>query len=191
MPIFIQWKWQEKTETFLLILHFDADGSKPNLRNRNMAFWSSKDIEGERELGRNDAYYFPAKHREFFQRALCMRAMGDVSAITTRNVQTWAPTHVELGLMQELLSYANIINGFKIGIREELRKKLEVFFRNKNQEMVEYVKSYFSLVHDLPHKAFLFAAEEDSKKRNYVTICTELCPEYLEHLRAIVKPYMS
>lgn len=39
--------------------------------------------------------------------------------------RTWAPSHPELVLLTELLSYANRINGFKEFEKGELRAKLE------------------------------------------------------------------
>ena len=43
-----------------------------------------------------------------------------------RTVTTWAPTHIEIGLMAELLTYANIINGLKLNQRIELKPKLDM-----------------------------------------------------------------
>ena len=34
MPVFVEWKWIEKTETFLAVFHFWDDGNKQNLRMR-------------------------------------------------------------------------------------------------------------------------------------------------------------
>jgi hypothetical protein len=41
---------------------------------------------------------------------------------------TWAPSHIELGMLSELLMYANIIGGLSETARKELRKKLEVAY---------------------------------------------------------------
>jgi hypothetical protein len=112
LPIYAQWKWNEKTETFLLIFHLDparldADGHKPNLRIREMNF---SDFPESDKI----EFYVPCRHYSKFSEG------------KNRNVVTWAPSPVETGLLQELLSYANIINGFKLPIKLELRQKLEV-----------------------------------------------------------------
>jgi len=38
---------------------------------------------------------------------------------------TWAPSHVELGMLGELLRYANIVDGLKESEKRELRDVLE------------------------------------------------------------------
>jgi hypothetical protein len=115
MPVFFQWEWQENTQTFLLIFHFDADGSKPNLRKQEMTF---SDFKG--------------MHTAFIYLPLDFQASEEFKASTMdskrRSVITWAPSHVEVASMMELLSYANIINGFKKDVRSELRSKLEIGF---------------------------------------------------------------
>ena len=40
-------------------------------------------------------------------------------------VTTWAPSHLELGLLSEILAYANLINGLKLTEKRKLRDKLE------------------------------------------------------------------
>jgi hypothetical protein len=32
MPVFVEWRWREKTKSFLLIFHFYDDFSRTNLR---------------------------------------------------------------------------------------------------------------------------------------------------------------
>ena len=41
------------------------------------------------------------------------------------NLMTWAPSHVELGLLGEILRYANIIDGLRETEKKELKYKLQ------------------------------------------------------------------
>lgn len=79
MPVCVQWKWINRTKSFLVIFHFIDDSSRPNLR-------MSKEYS---------------------------------------NLMTWAPSHVELGLLSEILKFANIINGLSASQKSELKYKLQ------------------------------------------------------------------
>lgn len=175
MPIFFQWKWQENTETFLLIFHFDADGSKPNLRKREMAF---------RDPLQNSTLFF-------YTPLDLLEGDEEIKDSRRRTVVTWAPSHVEAGLISEMLSYANIINGFKKNTKDELRSKLEMAIMDDFREEDPY-NNYQSLKNMLKDKVYLFGFEKNYKNDKYnLVFCTELCPEYINYLKCILKPYMA
>lgn len=47
MPTLVQWKWKERTRSFLVIFHFYDDYSKPNTRFKKRKF-KDKKFEFER-----------------------------------------------------------------------------------------------------------------------------------------------
>jgi hypothetical protein len=196
MPIFIQWKWQEHTQTFLLIIHFDADGSKPNLRKREM-FFSPNNGAPLRLCFPFDWVYKDEK----------------CSTYMKRSVTTWAPTHVEIGLLSELLAYANIINGLKPWKREELKSGLDVLSigidmannfmkRIKEAGSTEALKELEQVpngieeepikrfVKSCGNKAYFFGAETNYKSGEIESLFGfELSQEYIEYLKKLLKPY--
>lgn len=136
MTIYLQWKWIEKTETFLLLLHFDADSStkSKNLRIEPKLFWSSESLKDEELKKLSDGYYFPEYLKDKVKAV--MGAFGDTSTIKVRNVITWAPTHVEIGILSELLCYANILNGLKKEQRRTLRTGLQFWVEEEIKEFM-------------------------------------------------------
>lgn len=139
MPIYVKWKWQEQTKSFLVIFRFIDDFSKPNLRIKQ----------------------YPKSHR------------ADV---------TWAPSHIELGLLSELLRYANIIGGLSETTRRELRKKLEVIYMDKYRMFID--EESLIQLDQIPNKPHIIYVGEGLDLWVYV------CPEYLEYFRKILKPYL-
>jgi hypothetical protein len=129
MPIFVQWKWQEKTKSFLVIFHFFDDYSKPNLRIK-------KDLK------------YPKI--------------------------TWSPSHVELALFSELLSYANIIDGLTETEKRKLKAKLTGISPKMQEELGEAYNPEL-----LP----------DEELREYI-MRPKLCLDYIEYLRKVLKPYL-
>lgn len=89
MPVFVQWKWKEETKTFLVIFYFYDDFSKPNLRVR-------KYEKGHLLMLTPSEIFTPSKAW-----------------------MTWAPSHPEMALLTQLLTYANIINGLKEDKKDE------------------------------------------------------------------------
>jgi hypothetical protein len=173
LPIYAQWKWVEKTQTFLLVLHLDADGSKPNLRSREMTFSKPSRI-------RKMFWYEPF---ESYKRE------EDLD-FKKRTVLTWAPTHVEAGLLSELLGYANIINCLKSITKEELRPKLEFDFINS--EDLESMKNGLDVLEkEFPdEKSRLFGIDKDYRDNKNLTFLTfELCEEYINYLKKVLEKY--
>jgi hypothetical protein len=95
---------------------------------------------------------------------------------------TWAPSHIELGMLSELLMYANIIGGLSETARKQLRKKLEVAYNVRGALHIDQ-ESLIQL-DKIPDKTHIIAVgEKESEFWAY------MCPEYLEHVKSILKPY--
>jgi len=117
---------------------------------------------------------------------------------------TWAPSHPELGLLSELLCYANIINGLKETEKRKLRKDLEVAV----DEGHGVLRLYWDPIKDLlemPNKVLLFEMKDvalflssriirELKKERVekdFLCCIELCPEYIKYLKTVLKPHLK
>jgi hypothetical protein len=109
MPVFVEWKWQERFKSFLVIFHFHDDFSRPDLRVKK------------------------------YEKGLLFMAKYSKVLSARKAWMPWAPSHPELELLTELLSYANRINGLKEFEKGELRAKLEgVRKGDYDPETVEY-----------------------------------------------------
>jgi len=138
MPILVQWKWKERTKSFLVIFHFFDDYSNHNLR-----------IKKKPELWKR---LYPQKEAWM----------------------TWAPSHVELGMLGELLRYANIVDGLKESEKRELRDVLEGLSSDSIYDISFEV---------LPEGKQLVASSEH--------LVVELCTEYIDYLKRVLKPYLK
>ncbi len=161
MPVFVEWQWKERTKSFLVIFHFYDDFSRPNLRIR--------------------------KYEK-----------GELFTITPSGIleprkawMTWASSHQELALLSDILSYANIINGLKEFEKRSLRAKLEGEREVKSENGKE--KHYLKLDKMLMDKKTVFYIEcrKPMHKMHIVHCCAELCPEYIDYLKKISKPYLK
>jgi hypothetical protein len=145
MPIFVEWKWQENTRSFIVIFHFIDDYTKSNLRITKTGFWV--DILKEKSV-RNKAW------------------------------MTWAPSHVELAMLADLLHIANIVDGLQDSIKRKLRRFLDGSWQTTEeakewlQVFPEGVKAWIPPTEDLP-------------------LVAQLCEEYIEYLNKVVKPYIN
>jgi len=177
MPILVQWKWEERTKTFLVIFHLYDDYSQPNIRLKKKTFKGGKSEFGSPTI-------------------------------------TWAPSHLESGLLGELLSYANIINGLKEGEKRELRRDLEVAVKEENGYLRLYAYPIKNLLES--HKVLLFETPDDCvfirhmdwidestepkmygedyekkiKGKDWF-FCAELSPEYINYLKKALQPYLK
>ena len=88
-------------------------------------------------------------------------------------VMTWAPSHYEIALLADILQYANIINGLK----EEKKRKL------MHNLLIE---SPWDLSAEL-QKKILFGLDENGEP----FMAVELCPEYIEYLKKILKSLLD
>jgi len=92
---------------------------------------------------------------------------------------TWAPSHVELGLLGELLRYANIVDGLSETEKGKLRNVLEG----------KAFEDIWSLRNELPEDKIIFLDYEPVTGESIFVV--ELCIEYVDYLRKLLKPYIS
>lgn len=180
MPILVQWKWKEKTKSFLVIFHFFDDYSKPNLRVKKMRFEGSEP----------PYIYVPQDFSSTTGRS-----------IKTRPVMTWAPSHVETGLLGELLRYANVVGGLNEAEKKKLRRKLEVIYDvpEKVEKRIKYNRHAYEkwkkeILDELSgiDMEFHLGCREIGKGGEVETVfCVELCSEYIEYLKKLLKPYLK
>lgn len=165
MPVFVEWKWQE-TKSFLVIFHFYDDFSRTNLRMR-------KFDKGRLVMLTSSAILEPQKAW-----------------------MTWSPSHLEIALLSELLSYANIINGLKESRRNEIRLELEgklellrCGFYNTPLDAImnEEPQSLFDNISRMPDKKIVIYPTDSGELSSFV----ELCPEYIDYLKKLLKPYLK
>jgi hypothetical protein len=109
-----------------------------------------------------------------------------------RTVLTWAPSHPETALLSELLHWANIINGFKLPIKLSLRRFLEIMlpYEIGTNEDENFLEGFVILEEEISCKKMLFGVETHEKKILSFVFCFELCNEYFDYLKRIIKPYM-
>jgi hypothetical protein len=172
MPVFVEWQWQERTKTFLVIFHLNDDFSTPNVRVNKY------------EIGRKEAQI--------------LTPIGEHTTLRAPEAWvTWAPSHVETGLLMEILSYANIVNGLKTKEKMELKPLLEV--RRKAIGRCPVCKQL--LPHICTHETGILRelVERDKKWVAYAnkpeedqefSFCASLCPEYIGYIRELLKPYV-
>lgn len=164
MPIFVQWKWVRRTKTFLVIFHFYDDFSRPNLR-----------LKTQNTLGKLIHRVSDVEHLEHLY----------PQTVTT---MTWAPSHVELGLLGELLRYANIIDGLDESEKTDLKDKLvgvQTTFQSEDGKYYEW-----KIVKNEKIRKLKFYVSPDVKKKEWA-FCCELHPEYIDYLRNLLKPYLK
>ncbi len=208
MAIYVQWEWQEDTKTFLLILHFDAEFSKRirNLRVERRALWDSSYGYGE-NFHENEIVSLSAEDVDSIKQTpeATLKKVGDFSRLRYTSVITWSPSHVEVGVVGELLCQANLINGYKEERRMRLRPYLE-FWTDKEEER-RWREKYENLAGsrhppelpdtwykqlealDLLKEALGFKKLLVLKRSEQSPLCAELCPEYLDYLKLILEKH--
>ncbi len=140
----------------------------------------------------NVQFYTPSENLDFY------RSVSEVwKDSKVRTITTWAPSHVEIGLLSELLAYANIINGFKVWEREKLIPHLDI----SKTVFEEYLKTTTIAEDEDPldnfmkycsEKTFLLGREFNYKlQRNESLFCFELSQDYIGYLKEVLKPYMK
>jgi len=178
MPIFVEWKWVEKTKTFLAVFHFWDDEKKTNLRMR---------LEKEYEAFETCAYNDSGEEEgEFVPIETFPGLSGGPGDSKTRAYLSWAPSHPEFCLLTELLTYANLLNGMKINDKEKFRPMLQGKTGKQEIEGHEYISFQISskLLHSmLKGRMISFAGQRG--------ISFEVCLEYVEYLRELLKPYLQ
>ena len=110
---------------------------------------------------------------------------------------TWAPSHPELALLSELLHYANRINGLK----EEQKNKIRLDLEGKrflHYSGFESTPLDEFMVAESQPKALLRGISYTSDRKLVIyptdsgelSSFAELCPEYIDFLKSILKPYL-
>jgi len=175
MPIFVEWKWVEKTKTFLAIFHFWDDEKRKNLRMRleedgfETCVYAGSDEEEEGNLIPIDT--------------LPHYILGYPK---TKAYLSWAPSHPEFCFLTEILTYANLLNGMKTNEREKFKSKLQGKALKENREGKAY--TYFEidskLFHSIPEGAMVSFAGQDG-------ISFEVSLEYVEYLRELLRIYLQ
>lgn len=185
MPILVQWKWQEKSKTFLVIFHFYDDFSKPNLRCKM-------------ERIADKAVYSVQSGVDFrlaTKKLIHPRARDNFDTAIPKPVLTWAPSHVELGYLSEILRYANIIDGLDKNQKENLRPFLaaESFEYDVEQQYIDGFcanKKLEKLRDVLFEKRELFCFEKENDEIEFIFRGIELCLEYIDYLGEILKLFL-
>jgi len=168
MPVFVQWKWNQNTKSFLVVFYFIDDFSQPNLR-----------IKTYKRIKRT---IVPVK----------IQGRDVIREGKEQAIMTWAPSHVEMGLLLELLLYANIINGLSERDKIELKEKLLGLHAVYNEEGdVTYE------IDEQVTENFVFYLEFDRKLLKGRPVVMEkycmpqLCWKYIEYLREVLRLYTS
>jgi hypothetical protein len=162
MPVYVRWQWKEKTRTFLVIFYFYDDLIKSNLRFRPSTVTKSGKL-----LVLEDAENNPD--------------------VKPQPVMTWAPTHVEIALLGDVLRYANIIDGLSEVEKRILRNKLEIESSEKDRYVIDataYWEDFFKGVPAGLHM-IAFAGRDD-----WYLGC-ELDEKYIKYLAKTLEPYLK
>ncbi|MGD0449449.1 MAG: hypothetical protein ABSA79_00150 [Candidatus Bathyarchaeia archaeon] len=198
MTIYVQWKWQEDTETFLIIFHFDADFVGENLRIASRAFLNTKNTPTDDQRYKKRYYYFDANLVGGLQSYPLSQKIGDVSKVKVRNVITWSPSHVDVALLMDVLGLSNIINGFKKQRLRTLRTRLEFWVKKEDRHMpsssmenntlVESGKATAKLRNMLgEERKYLVGFPDKPGVNQGLEYSCELCPEYINYLKDVIK----
>jgi hypothetical protein len=154
MPIFVEWKWIEKTQTLLAIFHFWDDGQKENLRMR------VKEYDFETLVFADyDKKYF-ASNEEFT--SIITAPEYGLAYPRTNAYMSWAPSHAEFCLLTEVLTYANLINGLKPYLRRKVKEKLQgrITRYNKDGKILTDISIHSELLIAMPDKAIVSFAHQ-------------------------------
>lgn len=98
---------------------------------------------------------------------------------------TWAPSHVELGLLSELLRYANIVNGLNESIKTKMRAELEVIFQDKNR-LVVTPQSMIDIDRETRDENCIIHVGDIDEWDFWAPVC----PAYIDYLKEVLKPYL-
>jgi len=182
MPIFVQWKWIERTNpSFLVIFHFYDDFSRSNLRIKKYSP-TSITYEDQGITYTDSSYPMIITHKDLSE--------GE-TIIPQKAWMTWAPSHLELALLSELLSYANMINGLKATEKRKLKNKLEAKVDTILPCGREAYYIHPDIVKGIGEDKKIAICDESLTKQQEAFICVELCSEYIDCLKRVLKPYIS
>jgi hypothetical protein len=180
MPIFVEWKWIERTQTLLVVFHFWDNNQKENLRMRikEYDYEQIADADWEKESSASDD--------EFTSIVTCPEASFGQKYPKTGAYLSWAPSHPEFCLLTEVLTYANLINGLRPHLRRKIREKLQ-------GRLTKYVseydgKTYVSI--SLHSELIEFLSTDSIVSFSHQTgVSFEVRLEYIEYLRKLMKEF--
>jgi hypothetical protein len=177
MPIFVQWKWVERTRTFLAIFHFIDDYAQSNIRIRRRKV-------AKKVIGCPRWILYPSNEEidDFLKEEKYLESNS--------LAMSWAASHVEIGLLGELLRYANIIDGLDASQKRSLRRKLEIHV-DLDEERSEFFEEEFTTVSKRLRNRILTLFERDKTGERLCSFCYRLCSEYIDYLKEILKPYLQ
>lgn len=166
MPVFVEWRWKEETKTFLVIFHFYDDFSRTNLR-----------VNSTPEKNRLTLFKFVGGDDPF-------------DPVETKGAWlTWSPSHVDLALVVELLTYSNIINGFKEARKRSLIEHLEFISRrgtlnevSGEVERADWIK--IGAMHNVVGCEKKLATYSEN---GHSYAMAELCPEYIAYIKELAE----
>ena len=162
MPVFVEWKWIDRTKTLLTIFHFYDDFSKRNLRLVKL----------------DNTKIFSTE--------------GDLKA--KRDWVSWAPSHPEIALLMQLLSYANIINGLKPTEKKKLWFELEGRERLPRKQDLQFAVSPHIVSEKIgKDKKVVFYVDYREREQGFLPThtCVELSTEYIDFLRKKLNRYLK
>jgi len=107
-----------------------------------------------------------------------------------RAMLTWAPSHVETGLLSEILGYANLINGLheieKRGLKDKLQGtnvKWEI-----GVDQSKLARDFDNIYEQTGIENFMAKPDPETKEWE---IMFELLPKYVDYLRNLLKPHLK
>lgn len=112
--------------------------------------------------------------------------------LKAKPVLTWAPSHIEVALLGDLLRYANIVDGLKESDKRKLRKKFEINISIRDDGV--FVLSRFD-DEEIPDIWFKLGtlvgsvAEHKNEERD-IFVAIRLEAEYIDYLKEVLKPYI-
>jgi hypothetical protein len=175
MPIFVEWKWIESTETFLVVFHFWDDRKKTNLRMRLEEEGFETCIPADEEQDR--AKFVPIQTVPYFA----------LQYPETNAYLSWAPSHSEFCLLTEILTYANLINGLETYKRKRLKSKLQgkIIKERRGNRVSTRFEVHAKLLRFLPlgKTQIISFSRQDG-------MSFEVRLEYIEYLRSLTRPYL-
>ncbi len=180
MPIFVEWKWVDRTETFLVVFHFWDDHKEENLRTRVLeeGFETLAGVlaTGEGTFEKGEENTVAVETLPYYK----------LSYPKTKAYLSWAPSHAQFCLLTEVLTYANLVNGLKLHIRKKLKISLQGKMKKDKHEGKNevYFLIDFDILTSMPDKREVVSfSGQDS-------LSFEVCLEYVEYLRRLIKPYI-
>lgn len=162
MVVFIRWEWKQKTKTFLLIFYFIDDKTQENVRFR-----------------------FKVVNKNF-EPIVLLEDPTNNPDMPSQPIMTWAPSHLEIALLGDVLGYANIINGLDQREKRKLREKLEIQIKEKDPYPFES-QDFDDLVRDASPSTPMIALEGADDW----FFCSRLNSEYVDYLRKVMMQFQG